>query len=552
MTVRSLAVRAAAIAIALAATAHARHTSDYDRHVVFDNSVAPDAYYWGSGSMAAPSSLALAGGKVPVDAGPCVSPPNCLRLSWQSRRGGDWRVTLGLRKHWGGLDYAGDTLSFWVYAEQEIPADASPLVYVTDQRGEGSPAIRLLGDRPSLAPRTWTRIRLPFQSFVGLFESTRDVRFDSQRLASITILQGLDDDVAHTLRIDEIRIDDAPVAADTAAPAVPGTPAARGFDRHVELTWPASADTDLLHYRIYRADDGRSFVPIGIQKPGRQRYVDFLGASGRAASYRLTAVDVNDNESAPSPAVQAATRALSDDELLTMVQEANFRYYWDGAHPNAGMALEIQPGDENLVALGASGFGIMALIVGAERGFVTRDAAADRLVKILRFLASADRFHGVWPHFLDGRTGKAVPYFGPYDDGARPGGDGVPDAGPAGGAAVLHRDSTPAEREIVETITAFWRSVGVGLVPEDAGQRGALLALVAAARIPHQPSADRVERDDDRLPAGDRLADASACRPRSTTPGWAGQSPLARAIPAATGAARPTAITTSTASRTTA
>ena len=381
MIARSLAVGVAAMAIAIAATATRVHTSDYDRHVVFDNSVAPNAYCWGSGAMTAPSSLALTGGKIPVDTAPCVSPPNCLRLAWQSRRGGDWRVTLGLRKHWGGLDYAGDSLSFWVYAEQELTLEASPLVYVTDQRGEGSAAIRLLGDRPSLSPGTWTRIRLPFRSFVGLFESTRDVRFDPRRLASITILQGLDDDVAHTLRMDEIRIDDAPAAADTTAPSVPGTPAARGFDRHVELTWPPSPAADLLHYRIYRADDGRAFVPIGIQKAGRQRYVDFLGTSGRAASYRITAVDASDNESAPSAAVQAATRALSDDELLTMVQEANFRYYWDGAHPNAGMALEIQPGDEHLVALGASGFGIMALIVGAERGFVTREAVAERLVQ---------------------------------------------------------------------------------------------------------------------------------------------------------------------------
>ena len=52
---------------------------------------------------------------------------------------------------------------------------------------------------------------------------------------------------------------------------------------------------------------------------------------------------------------------MTDDELLTMVQEACFRYYWDGAHPDAGMAIEITPGDDNLVALGASGFGIMAL-----------------------------------------------------------------------------------------------------------------------------------------------------------------------------------------------
>jgi len=29
-----------------------------------------------------------------------------------------------------------------------------------------------------------------------------------------------------------------------------------------------------------------------------------------------------------------------------MVQEACFRYYWEAAHPNAGMAIEILPGDK--------------------------------------------------------------------------------------------------------------------------------------------------------------------------------------------------------------
>ena len=103
---------------------------------------------------------------------------------------------------------------------------------------------------------------------------------------------------------------------------------------------------------------------------------------------------------------------MTDEELLTMVQEACFRYYWDGAHPNAGMAIEITPGDDNLVALGASGFGIMALITGVDRQFITRAQGVERLQKILRFLQKADRFHGVWPHFLDGRTGKTIAYFG--------------------------------------------------------------------------------------------------------------------------------------------
>ena len=62
-----------------------------------------------------------------------------------------------------------------------------------------------------------------------------------------------------------------------------------------------------------------------------------------------------------------------------MVQEACFRYYWEAAHPNAGMAIEILPGDKNLVALGSSGFGIMAIVVGVEREFITRKQGVERL-----------------------------------------------------------------------------------------------------------------------------------------------------------------------------
>ena len=135
------------------------------------------------------------------------------------------------------------------------------------------------------------------------------------------------------------------------------------------------------------------------------------------AHYRVTAINHAYQESPPSETVTAATRAFSDDELLTMVQEACFRYYWEGAHPDAGLALESIPGDEHLIALGASGFGVMALIAAVERGFVPRAQVVERMRKILAFLASADRFHGVWSHFLDGRSGKVIPLFGQYDNG---------------------------------------------------------------------------------------------------------------------------------------
>jgi len=155
---------------------------------------------------------------------------------------------------------------------------------------------------------------------------------------------------------------------------------------------------------------------------------------------------------------------MSDEELLTMVQEACFRYYWDGAHPVAGMAIEILPGDENLVAVGASGHGIMALLVGVERGFITREQGIERMLKIVRFLSKADRFHGVFPHFLDGRTGKVIARFGKYDDG----GDLVETAflmqGLLAARQYFGRENA-AEQEIQKTITSLWRSVRMGLAP---------------------------------------------------------------------------------------
>jgi hypothetical protein len=109
---------------------------------------------------------------------------------------------------------------------------------------------------------------------------------------------------------------------------------------------------------------------------------------------------------------------MTDDELLTMVQRASFRYYWEAAEPHSGMTRENTPGNDEIIALGASGFGIMAIAVGAGHGFITRQQAIDRLLAITAFLFAADRFHGAWPHFLSGSTGHSLPVFAMYDNGA--------------------------------------------------------------------------------------------------------------------------------------
>lgn len=159
-----------------------------------------------------------------------------------------------------------------------------------------------------------------------------------------------------------------------------------------------------------------------------------------------------------------AAGQISDDSLLTLVEKGTFEYFWDGAEPNSGMACErinvngIYPeNDQHIVTTGGSGFGVMAILVGIERGFVSREAAVERLIKIVHFLEKADRFHGAWPHWLDGQTGKVKP-FGPKDDGA----DLVETAYLVQGlicARQYFQDGSNREKELAASIDALWKGV---------------------------------------------------------------------------------------------
>ncbi len=449
----------ACVLVVLAGASSSAQTR-FDRAVLFENSLPDRGYYHSEGSVVAPSTLEMSDNRFPVHTAQFVSPPNALRLKWKSARGGDWRLVLKAPTRYGRrFDFEGDALLVWAYSERGLRSDASPLVSVQDANGFSTATIRLIARGTELPARTWTRLRLPFAGFAGPFGSTDDRRFDSRKLVSVTFVQGLDDGGDHLLYLDSVQVGSAVSEGDEGpSPTPPSGLVAKAADSHVDLTWTPSASTHVLTYRVERSLDGREYTPLSTQAGHLLRAVDFLGAPGRTAWYRVRAADEAGKVSEPTDAVQATTRRFSDDELLSMVQEACFRYYWEAGHPDAGMALEILPGDPNLVAVGASGFGVMATVVAAERQFVTRAAAAERVLKIVRFLKGADRFHGVWPHFLDGRTGRVIPYFGPYDNGA----DLVETAFLVQGLLVARQyfdAETPEEREIRATVTQLWREV---------------------------------------------------------------------------------------------
>ena len=110
---------------------------------------------------------------------------------------------------------------------------------------------------------------------------------------------------------------------------------------------------------------------------------------------------------------------LSDSALLDLVQKQTFNYFWDFGHPVSGLSRErsnIAGYGHETITIGGTGFGVMSIIVAAERNWISRDTAAGQILKMLRFLRKADVYHGVYPHWLNGETGKTI-RFSPKDDG---------------------------------------------------------------------------------------------------------------------------------------
>ena len=157
------------------------------------------------------------------------------------------------------------------------------------------------------------------------------------------------------------------------------------------------------------------------------------------------------------------TVIIADTSLFRKVQQQTFQYFWEGAEPVSGLAPErihtdnVYPEkDQNIVTSGGAGFGVMAILVGIERNFVTRQAGRKQLEKIVHFLEKADRFHGAWPHWWNGETGKVKP-FSTYDDG----GDLVETSFMLQGLLCVRqyfKDGNAAEKSLAQRIDKLWRA----------------------------------------------------------------------------------------------
>lgn len=414
----------------------------------FSNSRMGGHYFFSRTTIEGTSSVSNVNNKLPVNEKHFHTPGNSIQLEYENSNQGSWQATI-FKQEIRGQDHfkKGTRLSFWIYnpSASTKPGDF-PVVQLMLKDSSLTPALQFSTSRV----KTWTQVSLPVTSFVST-----DTFIETDFIAVVFSQKSASGNGRHTLYIDDIEL--LPGINKTPVTQKPVITSVKGYAKHVDITWTPVKDEGVKYVQVYRSEDGKNFKPVGIQLPFTSRYADFTGHTGKNYHYKISFVSDQYRESGLSAALSARTRILNDEELLTMVQEAAFRYYWEGAELNSGLAKENIAGRHNMIASGASGFGVMALIVGTERNFITRDQSVERFLRILNFLEKADKFHGAFSHFIDGTTGRAEPFFGSRDNG----GDLVETSfllqGLLTARAYFNKEDAD-EKMIRDKITAIWEN----------------------------------------------------------------------------------------------
>jgi hypothetical protein len=332
-----------------------------------------------------------------------------LEFNYTSAENGNWKTTI-FRNDWSSADISGlDSLSFYIYSENELPNTALPLIGLRAANKSGSGDVNSkyypLADYNATIPAAqWTQVKFPLRV---IFDHTENSELNFSEAKGVIFSQSENNNTARLILIDEI-------TAFKSLDEIPTVEAltATGYDSHAELNW--SQPIPGLSYRIYASFGGG---PFEMRRETTENYfLDFVPENGKnsTVTYRVVTV-LQDTESEATEAT-AQIRDFSDDELLDMVQRYTFRYFWEGAHQATGMALERSNGSGVTAASGATGIGLMAMIVAHEREYRPKEEVKNRILMVLDFLKNCDRHHGAWSHWYNANTLRTQP-FSSDDDG---------------------------------------------------------------------------------------------------------------------------------------
>jgi hypothetical protein len=380
--------------------------------IIFDEGDANGTFYDASwGNVTTPSTLTLGGGgadKLIIDTVHHYTGNKSGLLQWKSVTGGDWNLFIASLK-WATINATGyDSLVFFINSRGAIPPNQMPTIGLETD----TPTLSVLDSLGKYLPSgtdadttTWQRVTIPLTVFTG---------FNLSILKDVNFHQNTADNVLHTIWVDNIRIVSKANAPDTTLPSSPMRVVTRSGDKSVVLHWNLNPENTIAGYNVYRATSASGpFTKLTSSALPLPSFADLVVTNAQAYYYYVRAVNSNLAEGDNSDTVTVTPQVFAnDDAFLDYVEQTAFDYFWYEANPTTGL-IKDRSTKNSSSSIAAIGFGLTAIGVGVDRGWITREEGRDRTLITLNTFWQGPQsvlasnmigYKGWFYHFLDMKT----------------------------------------------------------------------------------------------------------------------------------------------------
>ncbi len=381
--------------------------------IIFDEGDTGGTFYDASwGNVTAPSTLALGGGgeKLIVVSIQHYSGSKSGLIQWQSATGGDWKIFIA-NLGWAAKNATGyDSLIFYLNSRGAILVNQLPTVGLETSGNALSKLVALgsyLSGGTDADTTTWQRVSIPLAIFSG---------FDLSIFKDVNFHQDAVDNIQHTMWIDNIRIIAKSGVVDTTKPSAPKKVVVRTGDKSTTVHWNRNPEQNISGYNVYRATTvSGPYTNVSNGAVIIQSIADVNVVNGTTYYYFVRAVNTSQVEGSGSDTISAAPKAFADTTaFLNYVEQTSFDYFWYEANPDNGL-IKDRSSKDSPASIAAVGFGLTAIGVGVDRGWITRAEGRDRTLITLKTFweypqgtaaAGIIGYKGWFYHFLKMDTGE--------------------------------------------------------------------------------------------------------------------------------------------------
>lgn len=363
--------------------------------VIFDNSNIPGSYAKSHVHYEGNSWVQNLNNNLLVSDSVFFTPGNALSLRYTSGYDGDWSARLFYSKQKFNYNISkGYVLSLKVYVQSENTSiDDLPQILISQSDTLSRP-VKLNRFVDDYQVASWLEIKIPVSQFQGI-----DVQ---NAISGIVFKQNRPGDSEHHIFVDQVEFLPAKYPqVKLSSPAVLSglTP----YGNHVHLQWQLPLTPSIRYVKIYRSEDNAHFDPIAIRPIYMQGALDYVPSLDKKYYYKIAWVDYDYKESPFSAVRDVETKKITDEQLLDLIQLAHVNYFVENYEVNSGMHLPFRIQDKSIVSTKETGHALLSMLVGVERGYVSKSIFVDRISRIVDFLENIPNRYGIMATYYDAR-----------------------------------------------------------------------------------------------------------------------------------------------------